>query len=81
MLLARWFCQTMRVAESPVRTDRPMPRLTTAGPFGYSRKPCLPHPGYDLCWDSRPSELALDYHPTTFGALPDTARSSNHGFT
>jgi protein-S-isoprenylcysteine O-methyltransferase Ste14 len=29
----------MREADAPVRTDRPVPRLTTAGPFGYSRNP------------------------------------------
>ena len=29
----------MRQADAPVRTDRPVPRLTTAGPFGYSRNP------------------------------------------
>jgi len=29
----------MRDAEAPVRTDRPVPRLTTEGPFRYSRNP------------------------------------------
>jgi protein-S-isoprenylcysteine O-methyltransferase Ste14 len=35
---ARWR-KTMRGVDAPVRTDRPVPRLTTAGPFGYSRNP------------------------------------------
>jgi protein-S-isoprenylcysteine O-methyltransferase Ste14 len=39
VLLARWFRQTMRDADAPVRTDRPVPRLTTEGPFRYSRNP------------------------------------------
>ena len=29
----------MRDADAPVRTDRPVPRLATAGHFGYSRNP------------------------------------------
>jgi protein-S-isoprenylcysteine O-methyltransferase Ste14 len=29
----------MRDADAPIRTDRPAPKLTTAGPFGYSRNP------------------------------------------
>ena len=29
----------MRDAEAPVRTDRPVPRLTTEGPFRYTRNP------------------------------------------
>ncbi len=29
----------MRVADAPVRTDRPVPRLTTEGPFRYTRNP------------------------------------------
>ena len=37
--LLGWFLQTMRAADAPVRCDRPVPRLTTAGPFGYSRNP------------------------------------------
>ena len=37
--LLGWFLKTMRDADAPVRTDRPVPRLTTAGPFGYSRNP------------------------------------------
>ena len=39
VLLTRWFRQTMREAEAPIRTDKPVPRLTTEGPFHYSRNP------------------------------------------
>ena len=39
ILLSRWFLQTMREADAPVRTDRPVPRLSTEGPFRYSRNP------------------------------------------
>jgi protein-S-isoprenylcysteine O-methyltransferase Ste14 len=39
VLLASWFRQTMREADAPVRTDRPVPRLTTEGPFRYTRNP------------------------------------------
>jgi protein-S-isoprenylcysteine O-methyltransferase Ste14 len=39
VLLSRWFFLTMRKADAPVRTDRPVPRLTTEGPFRYSRNP------------------------------------------
>jgi protein-S-isoprenylcysteine O-methyltransferase Ste14 len=39
MLLGGWFRKTMHDAEAPVRTDRPVPRLTTEGPFRYSRNP------------------------------------------
>jgi protein-S-isoprenylcysteine O-methyltransferase Ste14 len=38
-LLSRWFFKTMRDADAPVRTDRPVPRLTTEGPFQYTRNP------------------------------------------
>jgi protein-S-isoprenylcysteine O-methyltransferase Ste14 len=38
-LIAGWWRKTMRDADAPVRTDRPVPSLTTAGPFGYSRNP------------------------------------------
>jgi protein-S-isoprenylcysteine O-methyltransferase Ste14 len=38
-LLGGWFRKTMREADAPVRTDRPVPRLTTDGPFHYSRNP------------------------------------------
>ncbi len=39
VLLSRWFLTTMRDADAPVRTDRPVPRLTTEGPFRYTRNP------------------------------------------
>jgi protein-S-isoprenylcysteine O-methyltransferase Ste14 len=39
VLIAGWWRKTMRDADAPVRTDRPVPRLTTAGPFSYSRNP------------------------------------------
>ena len=39
MALGGWFRRTMRDADAPVRTDKPVPRLTTDGPFGYSRNP------------------------------------------
>jgi protein-S-isoprenylcysteine O-methyltransferase Ste14 len=29
----------MRQADAPIRTDKPVPRLTTEGPFRYSRNP------------------------------------------
>jgi protein-S-isoprenylcysteine O-methyltransferase Ste14 len=29
----------MRDADAPVRTDKPVPRLTTGGPFRYGRNP------------------------------------------
>jgi protein-S-isoprenylcysteine O-methyltransferase Ste14 len=32
----------MRDADAPVRSDRPVPRLTTEGPFRYSRNPAYP---------------------------------------
>ena len=38
-LLSRWFFITMRNADAPVRTDRPVPRLTPEGPFRYTRNP------------------------------------------
>jgi protein-S-isoprenylcysteine O-methyltransferase Ste14 len=39
VVLSRWFLQTMRDAEAPVRTDKPVPRLTTEGPLRYTRNP------------------------------------------
>jgi protein-S-isoprenylcysteine O-methyltransferase Ste14 len=39
VLLGGWFRKTMYNADAPVRTDRPVPRLTTEGPFRYSRNP------------------------------------------
>jgi protein-S-isoprenylcysteine O-methyltransferase Ste14 len=38
-LVGGWFRHAMREADAPVRTDRPVPRLTTEGPFRYSRNP------------------------------------------
>ncbi len=37
--LNAWFLLTIRDAEVPIRTDKPVPRLTTEGPFRYSRNP------------------------------------------
>ena len=37
--LNAWFLQTIRKADVPIRTDQPVPRLTTEGPFRYSRNP------------------------------------------
>ena len=34
-----WFLKTMRDAEAPIRTDKPVPKLTTKGPFRYTRNP------------------------------------------
>jgi protein-S-isoprenylcysteine O-methyltransferase Ste14 len=34
-----WFLRTIREAEVPIRTDKPVPRLTTEGPFRHSRNP------------------------------------------
>jgi protein-S-isoprenylcysteine O-methyltransferase Ste14 len=39
VMLNGWFLRTIRDAEVPIRTDRPVPRLTTEGPFRYSRNP------------------------------------------
>jgi protein-S-isoprenylcysteine O-methyltransferase Ste14 len=39
VLLSRWFLRTMREADATLRTDKPVPRLTTEGPFRYSRNP------------------------------------------
>ncbi len=38
-LLGGWFRQTMRDADAPIRTDKPVPRLTTDGPFRYTCNP------------------------------------------
>ena len=38
-LLAGWFFRTMLDADAPVRTDKPVPKLTTEGPFRYTRNP------------------------------------------
>jgi protein-S-isoprenylcysteine O-methyltransferase Ste14 len=39
VLLGGWFRKTMREADAPIRTDRPVPRLTTEGPFRFTRNP------------------------------------------
>jgi protein-S-isoprenylcysteine O-methyltransferase Ste14 len=39
VVLNVWFLKTIRNAEVPIRTDRPVPRLTTEGPFRYTRNP------------------------------------------
>src|SRR5829696_4181585 len=39
MTLSGWFLRTMRRAGAPIRTDKPVPRLTTDGPFRYTRNP------------------------------------------
>ena len=39
VLLASWFLQTMRDADAPIRTDKPVPRLATGGPFRHTRNP------------------------------------------
>ena len=39
VVLNTWFLRTIRDTEVPIRTDKPVPRLTTEGPFRYSRNP------------------------------------------
>jgi protein-S-isoprenylcysteine O-methyltransferase Ste14 len=39
VVLNGWFLRTIRGANVPVRTDKPVPRMTTEGPFRYSRNP------------------------------------------
>jgi len=39
VVLNGWFLKTIRSAEVPIRTDKPVPRLTTRGPFRYTRNP------------------------------------------
>jgi protein-S-isoprenylcysteine O-methyltransferase Ste14 len=39
IVLNGWFLKTIRKTEVPIRTDKPVPRLTTEGPFRYSRNP------------------------------------------
>ena len=34
-----WFLRTVRKTDLPIRTDKPVPKLTTEGPFRYSRNP------------------------------------------
>ena len=38
-VLNAWFLRTIRDADVPIRTDKPVPRLTTEGPFRYTRNP------------------------------------------
>jgi protein-S-isoprenylcysteine O-methyltransferase Ste14 len=38
-MLNGWFLRTIRKTYVPIRTDKPVPRLTTEGPFRYSRNP------------------------------------------
>ena len=38
-MLNAWFLRTIRKTDVPIRTDKPVPRLTTEGPFHYSRNP------------------------------------------
>ena len=38
-MLNRLFLRAIREADVPIRTDKPVPRLTTEGPFRYSRNP------------------------------------------
>ena len=39
VVLNGWFLRTIRDADVPIRTDKPVPRITTEGPFRYSRNP------------------------------------------
>ncbi len=39
VLLAGWFRRTMRDADAPIRTDKPVPSLATSGPFRHTRNP------------------------------------------
>jgi protein-S-isoprenylcysteine O-methyltransferase Ste14 len=34
-----WYLKTMRDGNAPIRTDKPVPNLTTTGPFRYIRNP------------------------------------------
>ena len=38
-MLNGWFLRTIRKTDVPIRTDKPVPGLTTEGPFRYSRNP------------------------------------------
>jgi protein-S-isoprenylcysteine O-methyltransferase Ste14 len=38
-VLNGWFLRTIRKTDVPIRTDKPVPRLTMEGPFRYSRNP------------------------------------------
>ena len=39
VVLNGWFLKTIRTADVPIRTDKPVPKLTTEGPFRLSRNP------------------------------------------
>jgi protein-S-isoprenylcysteine O-methyltransferase Ste14 len=39
VVLNGWFLRTIRDADVPIRTDKPVPRLTTEGPFRCTRNP------------------------------------------
>jgi protein-S-isoprenylcysteine O-methyltransferase Ste14 len=39
VVLNGWFLRTIREADVPIRTDKPVARLSTEGPFRYSRNP------------------------------------------
>src|SRR3712207_5996615 len=39
VVLNGWFLRTIRDADGPIRTDKPVPRLTTEGPVRYTRNP------------------------------------------
>ena len=39
VVLNGWFLRTIRKANVPMRTDKPVPKLTTEGPFRYTRNP------------------------------------------
>src|SRR3712207_1359223 len=39
VVLNGWFLQTIRDADVAIRTDKPVPRLTTEAPFRYTRNP------------------------------------------
>ena len=38
-LVGGWFIRTIEQAGTPIRTDQPVPRLVTHGPFRYTRNP------------------------------------------
>jgi protein-S-isoprenylcysteine O-methyltransferase Ste14 len=38
-LVGGWFMRTIENAGTPIRTDQPVPRLVTDGPFRYTRNP------------------------------------------
>jgi protein-S-isoprenylcysteine O-methyltransferase Ste14 len=38
-VLDAWFLLKIRKTDVPIRTDKPVPKLTTEGPFQYSRNP------------------------------------------